>query len=326
MYRTNGLDALSVASKNPARSWSRERFNENFFEINHTPKFSIKKSDVIFTMGSCFAREVESNLIRSKFNLATRGCGIPPNFFDSWNESAGTGGGVGRGQLSRGAFNKYTISSISHELRRVLLNEIYDADGLIEIGPGEWFDPHAAGLKSGPFDVVRENRAAVAHGTAQIRKASVVFLTLGLVEGWVDSVTGLAMNRAPTGRSLIRLANRFALVRPTYEEARDELEATICLIREKCNPDMKFLLTVSPVPFHATFRPMDVVTANTLSKSLLRTFVDDLAARLDFVDYFPSYELVMNSPRNIAWREDHLHVHPLMVAHVMKKFAEVYLS
>jgi hypothetical protein len=51
-----------------------------------------------------------------------------------------------------------------------------------------------------------------------------------------------------------------------------------------------------------------------------------LAARLDFVDYFSSYELVMNSPRKIAWREDHLHVHPSMVAHVMKSFGEIYLA
>jgi hypothetical protein len=190
---------------------------------------------------------------------------------------------------------------MSHELRRVLLNEAHDSDGLIEVGLREWFDPYAAGLKSGPFEVLRENRAAVAHGTAQVRKASVVFLTLGLVEGWVDSVTGLAMNRAPTDRSLVLIINT-------------------------CNPNMRFVLTVSPVPFHATFRAMDVVTTNTLSKSLLRTVVDDLAYRLDFVDYFSSYEIVVNRLRSISWMEDQIHVSSEMVAHVMSVFERLYLS
>ncbi|WP_301588950.1 GSCFA domain-containing protein [Sabulicella glaciei] len=326
MFEVSGSEALAIANKNPTRAWNAKKFNDGFFEINHISKFKILPDEPIFTMGSCFAREVENNLTKLKYSLVTQDYGIEPEFYDTWNEEKGTGGGVMRGKLSRGAFNKYTVASMTNEIRRVLLNEQYENNGLIEVQPGQWFDPHASGLKAGPFEVVSGLRDRIASGIAQIRKAKVIFLTLGLVEGWVDAMTGLSLVRPPTGRALVRLADRFKLVRPSYTEALADLEENIALIREHCDPGMRFVITVSPVPFHATFRPLDVVTANTLSKSLLRTLADEISEKYDYVDYFPSYELVTNSPRNIAWKDDMLHVERNMVSHVMKTFSAAYME
>jgi hypothetical protein len=97
MYRTSGSDALAIASKNPTRTWSGNKFNDNFFHIKNNHKCHLSKEDIISTMGYCFERKIETNLIKSKFNLATQGCGVPPEYFDSWNEVAGTGGGSGAG-------------------------------------------------------------------------------------------------------------------------------------------------------------------------------------------------------------------------------------
>jgi hypothetical protein len=333
-FKVTGSQALAIAGANPMRQWvgggkgnsAQERLTTGqYFTVSHTPKFQIDRSARVFTMGSCFAREVEHALLRQKIDLVTKDCGIEPEMFESWNETAGTGGGVPKGTLSRGAFNKYTIASMTHEIRRVLLDEKHEHDGLIELQPGVWFDPHSAGTKSGAFDMVQACRQRVADATRQIRSADFVFLTLGLVEGWLDTVTGLAMNRAPTGRALVKLADRFELVVPTYNEAVAELEASIALIRQVCNPNMRFIVTVSPVPFHATFRPLDVVVANTLSKGLLRTVCDELTSKYDYVDYFPSYELVTNSPRELAWAADQLHVHHKMVGHVMQVFLSRYV-
>src|SRR4051812_34724810 len=162
-------------------------------------------------MGSCFAREVENQLLKSGIPLVTSEHGVEPQHFDSYDEATGSGGGVKRGQRSRGFLNKYTVASMTHEIRRVLLNEEYPHDGLIELGPDRWFDPSVAGLRVTTYDVARSLRAHAADATAQIRKAQVVFLTLGLVEGWVDRTTGLALNRAPGGRDMVRLADRFML-------------------------------------------------------------------------------------------------------------------
>lgn len=334
-YEISGSEALAVARDNPMRHWvggpagtsAQDRLTEGgYFPLQHKPKFTFSQDTRMFTMGSCFAREVENVLTRNGIPLVTAGFGVQPEMFDSWDEDKRTGGGVKAGQLSRGAFNKYTVASITHEIRRVILNEVHKDDGLIELQPGTWFDPHSAGTKTGSFDMVSDVRRQISAATAQIREADVVFLTLGLVEGWVDTHTGLAMNRVPGGRPLVRLADRVKLVIPSYTESLAELDASIALIREVCNPEMRFVITVSPVPFQSTFRPLDVVTANTLSKALLRTMVDELASRCEYVDYFPSYELVVNSPRPLAWEADMMHVNHKMVAHVMQTFMRSYLQ
>jgi hypothetical protein len=49
---------------------------------------------------------------------------------------------------------------MTHELKRVLLDESYPNDGLIELAPDQWFDPHASGLQAArPRDRLRQPQA-----------------------------------------------------------------------------------------------------------------------------------------------------------------------
>jgi hypothetical protein len=73
------------------------------------------------------------------------------------------------------------------------------------------------------------------------------------------------------------------------------MNAFIALAREK-NPKMKFLLTVSPVPLTATATDQHVLPATIYSKSVLRAVAGALSQKHDFVDYFPSYELIASHP------------------------------
>lgn len=68
----------------------------------------------------------------------------------------------------------------------------------------------------------------------------------------------------------------------------------MALMRE-LNPNLKFILTVSPVPLTATVSGKHVVVATMVSKSILRAVADSLATNRGNVDYFPSYEII-NSP------------------------------
>jgi len=60
---------------------------------------------------------------------------------------------------------------------------------------------------------------------------------------------------------------------------------------------MQIVVTVSPVPLMATLSGEDVVVANTYSKSLLRTVVQESAEAHKNVHHFPGYEIVQNSDR-----------------------------
>jgi hypothetical protein len=77
-------------------------------------------------MGSWFAREVESPLFKLGVPLALDGFGVEADQFESWNAETGWGGGVQLGKLSRGALNKYSVHSMSAEIRRVLEEEKYE--------------------------------------------------------------------------------------------------------------------------------------------------------------------------------------------------------
>ena len=93
------------------------------------------------------------------------------------------------------------------------------------------------------------------------------------------------------------------------------------------NPNLKLILTVSPVPFLATGRAEThhVVTANTHSKAVLRVAADIIVERNTDVFYFPSYEVVTVCSETI-WTEDQRHIHPSAVAKVMETFDEMFLT
>jgi hypothetical protein len=332
--RYSAEEALAVAMKNDGRVWSGKSQStaaarlksREFFMVQHQPRFQINPNEPIFTMGSCFAREVENTLIALGVPLVTEGHGISPEHFESWDEATRWGGGVCQGKLSRGAFNKYCVHSMTHELKRVLLGEKHAHEGMFEINDGLWFDPHASGLKNAQWDQALENRQRIFDSVAEIRNADVVFLTLGLTESWIDTQTGLAMNRHPGGAALRRYGSRFEFVDYGFSAILNELTEIISLIREECNPRMRFLLTISPVPLGATFRTTDVVVSNSASKSTLRAVAEEVFRCVDYVDYFPSYEMVINTPRELAWEPDQLHVSRPMVEHVMRFFQSTYLS
>lgn len=327
--------ALSIMRANPVRGWmsgktgrsAKERLTTGgFLQVEHRPKFQIDPSWPIFTMGSCFAREVENVLMMRGLTLVTKGHGVPAEHFESWNPATGRGGGAAGGELSRGALNKYSVRSMAHELKRVLLDETYPNDGLVELGPDQWFDPHASGLRLLDRETAFANRKRLTAATAMIRQSRICLFTLGLTETWLDSETGLAMNAHPGPAWLARMPERFRFIDYGYDETLADMLGIIEMIRTHCHPEMRFVVTVSPVPLGATFKENDVIVANSASKSVLRAVAEELYRRFEFVDYFPSYEIVLNSPRPLAYEEDQLHVARDMVAAVMSTFERSYFS
>jgi hypothetical protein len=66
--------------------------------------------------------------------------------------------------------------------------------------------------------------------------------------------------------------------------------------------------------------------ANTYAKSLLRAVAQEWAAAHGNVDYFPSYEIVLNSDRAAAWEADLRHVKGAGAQHIMELFVRRYLE
>ena len=91
------------------------------------------------------------------------------------------------------------------------------------------------------------------------------------------------------------------------------------------------LLTVSPVPLRSTLRDMDVLVANSYSKSVQRAAVERFCLETDNVDYFPSYEFVnLSEPSASFTARDYRHVTNEMVSiimqHALSEYTDVTLS
>src|SRR5262249_53158642 len=145
---------------------------------------------------------------------------------------------------------------------------------------GRWHDPqlapHGAAL---PLQEVIQRRQAIQAAVARMAECRVVILTLGLAEAWFDEQTRLYLNAAPPPAVVRRHPGRFSLHLLSYEDILGSLERIHDLLRVHGHPDLKMLVTVSPVPFKATFTGEDAIAANGYSKAVqraaCRAFVED---------------------------------------------------
>ena len=115
-------------------------------------------------------------------------------------------------------------------------------------------------------------------------------VTLGLNECWEYIPDRSVISRNP------QACNFRPLLRPrvlSVEENIDNIQRLFDIVRAH-NHDFKLIVSVSPVPFLATWQGNDthVVTANTHSKAVLRVAAAELARRNDGIFYFPSFEMV----------------------------------
>jgi hypothetical protein len=153
----------------------------------------------------------------------------------------------------------------------------------------------------------------------------VFILTFGVSEVWYDTVTGGTFWRAVPMQHYDPARHRFRVL--SFAETTAALNRILDLIRTHV-PRARVILTVSPVPLVATFRPVSCLTANAVSKSLLRAALDEvLRAPARAADaglhYFPSYEAVTTLfPQ--PFHEDGRHCHPFVVPAIMRVFEAFY--
>jgi hypothetical protein len=129
--------------------------------------------------------------------------------------------------------------------------------------------------------------------------AGAFVFTLGLAEVWQDRETGGVFWRGvpeeifEAGRHVFRLT--------TVEENARNLRQAIALVRQ-VNPAAPIVLTLSPVPLLATHRDISCLTADCVSKSVLRVALDQVMSdAAPGVYYWPSFEIVKWVGANLPW-------------------------
>jgi hypothetical protein len=303
-------------------SWKESRWPDGrydnkrlsgFVDVALRPTFSFDASDRIMTLGSCFAREIEKHLGGLGFDLPALAIEIPANERSS--------------SVTNDIFNKFTVHSIENELRWAIGGvDIPAKDYYLNVGTDLWHDPQLGGnIVPASLERVIERRAIVARAMSQLPSCKVVVITLGLGESWYDTLTNIYLNTAPPREALDRSPHRYRLHILGHDEILESLERIHSLLTRHGHPDFKLLLTVSPVPFKATFSGEDAVRANTYSKSVQRAAAEAFVRRHANCNYFPSYEIVTLTHRELAYEVDNIHVTRPLVARIMDKVLAAYV-
>lgn len=280
------------------------------------PSFRMRRSDTVFTIGSCFARNVEAALTEAGLTVTSQETDLGPV-----GDSLGFAGNF---------FNKYSIHSVYNDLRWALERDTYPGDDVIYAMPKAGVH---ADLQLGmsklefPLAQIRDFRTRYLDVMARAAEADVVIITLGYVETWYDTRLGIYLNTSPPQPLIKAHPGRFEFRVLSYEDVLQGLRDVHALLVKHRTKPLKMLVTVSPVPLLSTFRDIDVLVANTYSKSVQRAAIDAFIRDAPGVDYFPSYEFVILSNPEIAWaRGDYRHVNPDLVARIMSNVVTQYIG
>jgi hypothetical protein len=250
------------------------------------PGFSFNKGTRVFTIGSCFARNIEEHL--SGYDVPTLRFSVPP---EEWPNRP------------NGLLNEYNAGTIAQRIERAFAGNSAPADTVVEDGDGGFVDLLLPGSASVALSRAFARRDEIDHIYEELPEADVVIITLGLIEAWVDGSSGCYLNRMPPSLLLQQDPDRYYVKVMDVYDAHPLLESALRLLTSR---GKKIILTVSPVPLNATFTGQDVTMANSFSKAVLRVCAERLSA-LPNVDYFPSYEIVMSGGlANFA--DDNIHV------------------
>ncbi|MEM8849598.1 MAG: GSCFA domain-containing protein [Pseudomonadota bacterium] len=154
-------------------------------------------------------------------------------------------------------------------------------------------------------------------------KTDLFILTFGLSEVWYDEVSGGVFWRSIPEDVYDPSRHKFRVT--SVEENKANIRAIYDLIR-KHRPEAKIITTLSPVPLIATFRPVSCISANSVSKAVLRVAIDELMREIGdegYLHYWPSYEIVtdvFHSP----FKKDRRHLPRAVLDFIMMLFEQVW--
>lgn len=246
----------------------------------------IQKDTVVTAFGSCFAANISKWLLGNGYNVLGKKINLNSHII----------------RFGEGMVNTFAILE---QLEWALENK--------SLEEGLWFGEKKEVVI--PSEEIQKNTRDL------LVKSKVLILTIGLSEIWYDKFTGRAFWRAIPADLFDNSRHGFRV--STVEENTQNLMSIVALCQRHM-PDCKIIFTLSPIPLMATFRDISCISANTVSKAILRVALDNLQyENNEKLFYFPSYELVKEAFTD-PFLEDNRHIKPELIKIIMAQFAKHY--
>jgi len=276
------------------------------------PKFRIKPPCKVFTIGSCFARNIEEALADSNMDIdiPTMKIKVPK---EEWPHRP------------NGILNEYTPGTIAQRILNAVGELQFTEETIVKVGDLYKDLLLLGGIRPVTFERAIERRKQIELCYKELLSSDLLIITLGYIESWFDLQTGLFLNQMPEPSLIKKEPNRYEFRRLSLYETVKLLEDSILKLRN-VNNKINIVLTVSPVPIQTTFVPnKDCIIANTYSKSVLRCAAEILSNKYEFVDYFPSFEIVITAGLS-AYQDDLVHVKDSVVRKIVNYFISNYIG
>ena len=242
----------------------------------------------IVCLGSCFASNIAQRLQRHKFHVVDSPTGI--------------------------LFNPASIARAVDMMMRAMHGERVVREELMVNLEGRVvnYDMHSSISGATPEQAAEVMQQRLAYGGKALSGSDLTIITLGTA--WCYELRDMGMVVANCHKQPAKLFNRRLL------SVREVVEALTNIV-ESVNG--RVLFSVSPVRHIG-----EGMEDNALSKAILRVAVSEVCAGYDKgVDYFPSYEIMMDDLRDYRFYDsDMVHPSPLAVDYIADKFFSAALT
>jgi hypothetical protein len=253
--------------------------------------FKISPRDRVATAGSCFAQEIAHRLQQSGFHyyLAEQ----PPQ-------------GMPAAEAQRRNYSMYSCRYGNLYTTTQLLQLIQRAYGDFKPELDVWaredgriVDPFRPRIEPDGYASAEDMRADRDSHLAAVREMietmDVFVFTFGLTECWRHKSDGAVLQLAPGVAGGDFDPQLYEFWNMTVGEVVRDFLASADLIHAR-NPNVRMILSVSPVSIIATGEDRHVLVSNSASKAILRAAADEVVRSRSNIAYFPSYDLVTASP------------------------------
>ncbi|RED46141.1 GSCFA domain-containing protein [Aestuariispira insulae] len=319
-HKGNKPDSHAVFWPNPERDGGMDLRDILPFVHRHP---ILEKDTPLGTAGSCFAFELSHAMQRKGYNYVVTEP-VPDGSDGVWADVGREGGELVDFCAHWGLL--FNAPSFAQLAERAFGERDFGKKLIREDGPGgqKFFsDPYREGVFfADPESYLADLKRHIPAVRRALEECKVFTITPGLNECWQFLDDGTYFSRNPRGWAAQVMAKPRVL---TVEENITALQRFIDIVRHH-NRDIKFIISLSPIPFLATWRAQDhhVVSANSHSKAVLRVAVEEVVARNKDCFYFPSYELI-TACLEAPWTGDRRHVTREAVDRVMEMFNQMFV-